>query len=57
VPVGKRGTVWTEGAEGRLVRVDIETGVSDGNRTEVIAGDLREGEPVIVGLAKPRGQP
>jgi HlyD family secretion protein len=55
--VGKRGTVWTEGAEGRLVPVDIETGASDGNRTEVIAGDLREGEPVIVGLAKPRGQP
>jgi HlyD family secretion protein len=56
-PVGKRGTVWTEGAQGRLVPVDIETGASDGNRTEVIAGDLREGEQVIVGLAKPRGQP
>jgi HlyD family secretion protein len=56
-PAGKRGVVWTEGAEGRLVPVDIETGASDGNRTEVIAGDLREGEPVIVGLAKPRGQP
>ncbi len=55
---GKRGAiVWTEGAEGRLVPVDIETGASDGNRTEVIAGDLREGEPVIVGLAKPRRQP
>jgi hypothetical protein len=34
-----------------------EKRVSDGNRTEVIAGDLRECEPVIVGLAKPRGQP
>ena len=55
---GKRGAiVWTEGAEGRLVPVDIETGASDGNRTEVIAGDLREGEPVVVGLAKPRGSP
>jgi len=56
-PVGKRGAVWTEGAEGRLVEVDIETGATDGIRTEVIAGDLREGEPVAVGLAKPRGQP
>jgi HlyD family secretion protein len=55
---GKRGAiVWTEGAEGRLVPVDIETGASDGNRTEVIAGDLREGVPVVVGLAKPRGSP
>jgi HlyD family secretion protein len=57
-PVGKRGAVvWTEGAEARLVPVDIETGASDGNRTEVIAGDLREGEPVIVDLAKPRERP
>jgi HlyD family secretion protein len=57
-PVGKRGAVvWTESAEGRLVPVDIETGASDGDRTEVITGNLREGEPVIVGLAKPRGQP
>ena len=58
VSAGKRGAVvWTEGAEGRLVPVEIETGASDGSRTEVIAGDLREGEPVIVGLAKPKGQP
>jgi HlyD family secretion protein len=56
-PVGKQGAVWTVGAEGNLVPVDIETGASDGNRTQVIAGDLREGEPVIVGLAKPRRQP
>jgi HlyD family secretion protein len=55
--VAKRGAVWTEGAEGRLIPVDIETGASDDNRTEVIAGDLREGEPVIVGLAKSKGQP
>jgi HlyD family secretion protein len=56
-PAAKHGTVWTEGAEFRLIPVDIETGASDDNRTEVIAGDLREGEPVIVGLAKPKGQP
>jgi HlyD family secretion protein len=55
---GKRGgIVWTRGVEGQLVPVDIETGASDGNRTEVIAGDLREGAQVVVGLAKPRGSP
>jgi hypothetical protein len=43
--------IWAEVAEGRLVPVDAR------NRTELIAGDLREGEPVVVGLAKPRGQP
>jgi HlyD family secretion protein len=57
-PAVKPGAVvWTEGAEGWLVPVAIETGASDGNRSEVIQGDLREGEPVAVGLAKPRGQP
>ena len=56
-PAAKRGTVWTEGAEGRVIPVDIETGTSDANRTEVVAGDLREGEPVIVGIANPKGRP
>jgi HlyD family secretion protein len=56
-PMGKRVAVWTEGAEGRLVEVDVETGASDGIRTEVIQGDLREGEAVAVGQAKPRGKP
>jgi HlyD family secretion protein len=55
---GKPGAVvWTESGEGRLVPVDIKTGASDGNRTEVVEGDLHEGEPVIVGLAKARGSP
>jgi HlyD family secretion protein len=56
-PRANRSTVWTEGAEGRLIPVDIETGASDDNRTAVIASDLREGEPVVVGLAKPKGRP
>ena len=56
-PAANRGTVWTEGAEGRPIPVNIETGASDDNRTEVIAGALREGQPVIVGIAKPKGQP
>jgi HlyD family secretion protein len=56
-PAAKRGTVWTEGAEGRLIPVDIETGASDDNHTEVVAGDLREGEPVVIDLAKPKGRP
>jgi HlyD family secretion protein len=56
-PGANRGTVWAEGAEGRLVPVEIETGASDDNRTEVIASDLREGEPVVVGLTKAKERP
>jgi HlyD family secretion protein len=32
---------------------DIETGVSDGSRTEVVSGDLREGTEVIVDAVEP----
>ena len=56
-PATNRGTVWTQGSEGRIIPIEVLTGTSDENRTEVIAGDLREGQPVIVGVAKPKGQP
>ena len=47
-------TVWIEGVEGRPTPVAVETGASDESRTELTAGELREGEPLIVGVAKPK---
>ena len=46
--------VWKEGVEGRHAPVLIRTGATDGQRTEVIAGPLREGDLVIVGVGKLR---
>ena len=53
------------GGEGRRVRqvriyllrdakaqpLDVQLGISDGSRTEVVSGDLNENEPVIIGMA------
>ncbi|MBI2365280.1 MAG: efflux RND transporter periplasmic adaptor subunit [Deltaproteobacteria bacterium] len=31
--------------------VDVQLGISDGSKTEVISGDLKENDPVIIGMA------
>jgi HlyD family secretion protein len=47
-------TVWLPDETGPRP-VEIRTGVSDGNFTEVVAGDLKEGDAVILGVEAPRG--
>jgi len=41
--------VWTPVPQQRPVPVEITTGISDGVFTEVLSGDLKEGQEVIVG--------
>jgi HlyD family secretion protein len=43
--------VWTLDENRKLKRCKLQTGVSDGNDTELVAGDLQEGGGVIVGFA------
>jgi len=49
--VGVAGRVWTLGADGRPKPVALMLGIADGAATEVLRGDLTEGQDVIVGLA------
>ena len=64
MPRGRRGrggpagaktqTVYVQTGEGKdkkLQRVEIRTGISDGRSTEVVSGDLKVGDNVVVGLA------
>jgi HlyD family secretion protein len=46
-------TVWilADPTTKKLKPVQIRTGITDGHYTEVISGDLKEGDMVIVGLA------
>ena len=44
--------VWKEGVESHPTPALIRTGATDGQRTEVIEGPLREGDLLIVGIAK-----
>ncbi len=46
----KPARVWVESSHNRPVPVDITIGMTDGTSTEVVSGDLKEGQHVIVGM-------
>ena len=46
-----RGRVWVNGDDGKAKAVQVRLGLSDGSSTEVIGGDLKEGQEVLVGVA------
>jgi HlyD family secretion protein len=52
-PSSSATSVWKVGTSGQLVPVPIQTGISDGSTTEVQSGELKEGEPVVVGIEMP----
>ena len=43
------GRVWVQAQDGKLVPVQVTLGISDGSSTEVVAGELKEGQDVVVG--------
>jgi HlyD family secretion protein len=47
-------TVWRVAASGEPEPVPIQAGISDGNWTELAAGELTDGDEVIVGIEVPR---
>ena len=49
---GKRAPVYKLAA-GKAEQVIVRLGASDGTRTEVLGGELKEGDQVIVGSARP----
>lgn len=49
VIAGQTRVVWVMGADGNLQRRRITVGLTDGSATEVVDGDLREGELVVTG--------
>jgi HlyD family secretion protein len=45
--------VYVEGSGGKVRGVPVELGITDGSYTQIKAGDLKEGEQVIVGATVP----
>lgn len=43
------GRVWTLGPDGQPASVAVRLGIGDGTVTEIVSGDLRPGQEVIVG--------
>jgi HlyD family secretion protein len=49
--IGDRATVWV--LDGNFVRpVGIQTGLTDGVQTEVIAGELNVGDLIVIGARR-----
>ncbi|HSP13621.1 MAG TPA: efflux RND transporter periplasmic adaptor subunit [Thermoanaerobaculia bacterium] len=44
-------TIWLLEPENKLRSVQIHTGITDGHYTEVVSGEVKEGDNVIIGLA------
>src|SRR5437879_2883986 len=53
---GTAGRVWVLGPDGKPAAVTLTLGLSDGASTEVLRGDVREGQEVIVGSAGAGGR-
>jgi len=49
------GRVWVVGPDGNPMVVTLTVGLTDGSMTEVVQGDLKDGQEVIVGLAGASG--
>ena len=47
----KQQTVYILGEDKKLKPAQIRTGISDGRYTAVISGDVKVGDPVVIGLA------
>ncbi|TKS59957.1 MAG: hypothetical protein EWM72_01814 [Nitrospira sp.] len=53
---GQARKIWKLGESGDLEPMTIQTGISDGVSTEVVAGSVAEGDMVVVGVDSPRGE-
>jgi HlyD family secretion protein len=52
---GSPGRVYVLDADGKPKAVNVVLGISDGSATEVLRGDLREGQELLAGLVGPSG--
>lgn len=50
----KTKQVWIIGPSGDPEAIPLQPGISDGNWTEVVSGDLHDGDAVIIGVESPR---
>jgi HlyD family secretion protein len=47
--------IWTQSDNGDLQFINVQTGISDGTYTEIVADGVAAGDEVIVGIEQPRG--
>ncbi len=47
--------VWLRGPQGEPASVEVKAGITDGTFSELVEGELKEGDEVIVGVDMPKG--
>ncbi|MFN6961874.1 MAG: hypothetical protein ACK4N6_06485, partial [Rhodocyclaceae bacterium] len=47
---GGSGKLWVLGEDGKPKAIEVKIGITDGNQTEIVAGDVAVGQQVIVGM-------
>ncbi|MCS7229472.1 MAG: efflux RND transporter periplasmic adaptor subunit [Candidatus Kryptonium sp.] len=52
-PGGNRATIWVLDENKNPKPVFVRTGITDGNYTEIVGGNLKEGDEIITGYAFP----
>jgi HlyD family secretion protein len=45
-----QATIWILSQEEEPLPIQVQTGISDGSSTQIVSGDLKEGDMVIVGV-------
>ncbi|MHB8093992.1 MAG: efflux RND transporter periplasmic adaptor subunit [Candidatus Aminicenantales bacterium] len=43
--------VWAKNPDGKLLMIPVQAGITDGAFTQILRGDLKEGQEIIAGLA------
>lgn len=46
---GGSGRIWTIGEDGKAKAIELRLGLTDGSMTEIVSGDIKDGQEVIVG--------
>ncbi len=54
---GGSGRIWVIGEDGKPKAVTVRLGLTDGSATEIVTGDLKDGDEVIVGLQSTTAKP
>jgi len=54
---GGSGRIWVIGEDGKPKAVQVRLGLTDGSATEIVTGDLKDGDEVIVGLQSTTAKP
>jgi HlyD family secretion protein len=49
-PAGRPGRLWVQQSDGTLQPLSVQLGISDDTFTEVMSGDLQEGQEVVTGV-------